>query len=151
MPVDVIEELEKQMQHLEPIIESMLDEDEPLADLSDVKLSDALKQQVPFQMRWETVYRQSCWIVRRFEDEAERIYAVAFKELMSNSHKALNVTEAKAYALSDADLVRVKRLLREAELLKGTAEGMLDVIKTRSYTLKNICDTLISEKENYII
>lgn len=148
---DVLQELENQIEDLRIIFDENLDGDEDQISIENSVLSEALKNQVTLQMRWETIYRHACWIVNQLEDETERLFSIAFKELMSDSYKSLQVSEAKTYALSDAEVVRAKRLLNKAKHHKGSTEGVLDSIKTRGYVLKNVCDVVINDKENYVI
>jgi len=149
--IDVLQKLEDELNDFDSIFEDTFDKDELSISIENSVLSECLKNQVTIQLRWEQIYRHICWIMHCAEDETERLFSIAFKELMSDSYKKLQVSEAKTYALSDHEVVKSKKILNRAKLLKGNTEGVLDSIKTRGYVLKNVCDVVINDKENYVI
>lgn len=143
--------LKQHIEELDAMFEEEYGEDRLKIDVRDQVLFNALREQVALQMKYDEIYRTACWLVNEMETECESKFSIAFSNLLNNSQKALGVTEAKQYALSDKDYVDARRILSSAKYVKGKVEGTMDALTTRKYVLKNMCDALESGNDSHII
>lgn len=151
MTQDRYEDAQGLLDEVRESFESELEEDMQRIDIQDSVLSNALKEQIELQIKYEDFWKTADFLVNELGTECDRMFAIAFKELMSDSYKKLTPTEAKSYAQSDADYVDYKRLYNDAKYLKGRIETIVDALRTRRFLLKNITDMLSQGNESYII
>lgn len=149
--VDILDQMEDRLKDLQELYDEQADADIPRIDIQDRVLSDCIKDQIELQLTWEELSKEVGFLVSELSDECERMFSIAFKELSSNSHKALSFNEAKIYAQSDAEYAATKRVLNKAKTLEAKCEAIIDSIKSRKYLLKNLTDILRDGNESYII
>lgn len=146
-----ISDLEDSLQELQEIYEQQLDEDLNQITLENKRLKDCLTNQVSLQISWEEIQKSCQLLYDSVHDEYERVYSLAFKDLMMDSYKDLTTTEAKVFANSDNDVVDVKRLLLRVKDLKGKIEAISNSVSSRKYTLKSLSDLVVNSVDDYII
>ena len=149
--IDRYQALLDSVKEAESLYDEMYQEDYDTIDIENSVLSIALKNQIQLQMRWEEMYREFESLYEQIQDETDRMFSLAFKELNLNSYKQLSFQEAKLHASSDSDYVEYKRLLNRMNVIKCKTYSVVDTIKSRRYLLKNVCDVLYQGNESYII
>lgn len=149
--IDRYSAFEASVKEAETLLQEQYDEDYSLIDVSNSVLSDALKEQIPLQLRWEEIYNEFKSLQEQIEDETNRMFSLAFKQLNTNSYKQLNYNEAKLYAESDDDYVEYKRLLSRMNVVKAKCYSIVESINSRKYVLKNLVDVLRDSNNDYII
>ena len=151
MAKDVLEEMSERLSLLQNLFDEQLEEDLNRIDIRDRVLSDCLRDQIELQLTWEEVSKEVGFLCAELDDECNRMFSIAFKELSMDSQKALSFNEAKIYAQSDPDYADTRRVFNKANSLKARCEAIIDSIKSRKFLLKNICDMLRDSNESYII
>ncbi len=149
--VDILDQINSRLKELQQIYDQQLEEDLSRIDIRDRVLSDCVRDQIELQMSWEEISKEVGFLCAELSDECDKMFSVAFRELSSNSHKALSFNEAKIYAQSDPDYIDTKRVLNRARTLEAKCEAVIDSIKSRKFLLKNICDMLRDGNDSYII
>lgn len=150
-PVDRLEQLSKQLASLTAVFGEMSDTDYKKIDINHMSISEAIKTQIELQLKWDAFYSEIIYVHGELEDESERMFSLAFKELTTNSYKTLSYNEAKIYAQSDGDYVQTKRVFNKAIKLKNETAAMVDSIKTRKFLVKNLTEALKDGSDGYII
>lgn len=151
MGVDVFQELIDRLELLEKAYEEQVEEDLERVDIRDTVIADSLRNQIELQLTWEELYVEVNYVCQALEDQCEEMFSIASKELLSDSYKKLNVTEAKLYAQSDAEYVKTKRVKNRADTLRAKVNVIVEALKTRRWILKSICDVLEHGNDQYLI
>lgn len=151
MGKDVLEEMSDRLTLLQTLYDEQIEGDLSRIDIRDRVLSECLRDQIELQLTWEEISKEVGFLCAELDDECDRMFSIAFKELSMDSQKALTFNEAKIYAQSDPEYADTKRVFNKANSLKARCESIIDSIKSRKFILKNICDMLRDSNESYII
>lgn len=122
-----------------------------LIPLDNVKLDEALKNQINIQLVWEEYYAKvrGCNAqIMQFVDES---LSAAVSNEFSTSNRRLTITEAKDAASLNPKYLQWKRLSITTKELTDTVKGILEVVNSRKYTLNNLTNAHIATVHNVIL
>lgn len=148
MFVDESEYLEK-IENLQSEVEESLNHDQIV--LNDQLLKSAMKDQVQLQLKWEQYFSRVSSYVRDLEQLLEEVYSKEFDKSINNKYKDVTAQQAKHSALASETYINVKIVYNEAVKLKTEIQGVVDVIKSRQFTLNKIADLVINSVDSTII
>lgn len=119
--------------------------------LKNITMKEALKSQLQLHLEWSVLSSSIMNLSKELEQQREFAYSKAFDEKMSNKNRNVTAQEAKNYAQSRDDFEEYSILLNESIKLKTEIDAVLEVIKSRQYTLNKLSDLVIHSLEDYII
>jgi len=115
------------------------------------QLRECIGEQISLLYEWEGLAAITHANARRAEALVDQVYGLVFKKEMSGRGKAPSTTEAKAYAQSNDDYVRVKQLHNNTIRLRDEVDAVLNTIKARQYALKDLTNALVAGVESHVI
>lgn len=146
-----IETLVKNLDDLRRKFDSLMEEAFEKIPLENVRLSDALKNQLELQLLWETLSKKCSTLYDICEIEADTAYSNAISAELKDSYKKTTVTEAKEFAKADANYKAFRRLLADVKELRDEARGVLSTIESRKYILNNLTNSIVAGVDGTIL
>lgn len=123
----------------------------PNVPIHDLRLKEALSNQVELQLIWERLYAK----VKQFHDVsqnlAEEALSDAINAALTDNYKKVSITEAKELAKKDSVYRKNRRLEIDSSSLLLEIKAILETITSRKYILNNITNAVVSSQENHII
>ncbi len=144
-------DIDTRLTELETKVEEMFEDTEHLILLDNVRLQDALKNQIKLSLNWEKVYRQLCFLYDTCEHELEIAMAQAFENEMRNSYADVKSNEAKEYAKAKPECIEWRRLLNATRNVRDETRAIVDVITSRKYVLNNLTNAKVASVDNDIL
>lgn len=111
-------------------------------------LEPALSEQPNMQRNWILLGATLAWLHIEASNDADTAFGEAFILSQSDNYKSRNSTEAKWYAEQDDDFNKAVRLKNKIFRLKKEVDGILDVIESRKYVLKDLTASIINQLNN---
>ena len=124
-------------------------EDEVL--LQNKRLDNTLISQLNIQLDWVKLSAKISWLFKNAELETEEYFAIAYTDVMSNSAKILSATEARQYANCDNTYIKSKQFENDVYKLKKEVDGVVDIIETRKYIVKDLTAAIINDVSKTIL
>lgn len=146
-----MQKLRTEINDLASLLEETFELTSDMIDLYGCELDTALKNQLLLQLEWEIVNKKARKLHSKCELKVDEMYSTAFRNEISNNHKALSTTEAREYAKTNKDYLDARLLLIEATELKEEASGLLEVIISRKYVLNNLTNAIISSANKEVL
>ena len=119
--------------------------------IDDRPLKDCLADQLHLENTINNLLNEICYYKNCCQTEFESIYSNNYSNLVTDSYKDINASEAKQIAMSDSSYIAYKKLYNKYENLYNVAKDVADVIQTRKYTLKTMADSMINGVNNQLI
>ena len=138
-------------EELKQIVEKETTKDESIVPIENCMISEALRNQVALQIKWERIYSKINWINKEAELQYETYFSESYYNVMTNSDRKWSTTDAKLVASRDESYIRAKRLYNEIESLKREVSGILNVLESRKYILKDYSNQIINGSDRYIL
>ena len=111
-------------------------------------LEPALSEQPNMQRNWVLLGASLAWLYIEASNDADTAFGEAFILAQSDNYKSRNSTEAKWYAERDNDYNKAVRQKNKIFRLKKEVDGILDVIESRKYVLKDLTASIINQLNN---
>ncbi|MCK4500546.1 hypothetical protein KAU11_08605 [Candidatus Babeliales bacterium] len=111
-------------------------------------LEPALSEQPNMQRNWVLLGAALAWLYAEACNDADTAYGDAFTNAQSDSYKSRNSTEAKWFAERDNGYNDAVRIKNKVFRLKKQVDGILDVIESRKYVLKDLTASIINQQNN---
>ena len=144
-------DIKNEYEFLKEKVEQETEKDESLIPLSNSMLSDSLKNQIELQLRWERIYSKINWISKESETLFETYFSESYYKVMTEDNRKWSTTDAKLIAARDVDYINAKKLYNKIEALKREVLGILNVLESRKYILKDFSNQIINGSEKYIL
>jgi len=138
----------KKLQDQFDIYEETLEDE---VDLQGKILEKALASQTEMQLRWNRLYARVYALRQEAKMEADAAFGRAFTAATGDAYKSVSSTEAKHHAMCDDTYIRTKQREIKVVRLEKEVEGVVDVIESRKYILKDISATVIKECNGKIL
>lgn len=139
------------LDRLQKTIDETFADDEDHIYLDKRCIDDCLKDQLKLQLRWERIVAHAAAIHEEAKNESDYLFSLSYQNKMENDKRAWSTTDARILASSDISYQDMKERQVRAYKLKKESEGILSVIESRKYALKNMCDLLRDGQEKHII
>ena len=114
-------------------------------------LEKALVNQISIQLKWNRLYARVYALRQEAKMEAEAAFGRAFTVVTGNAYKSVSSTEAKHHATCDDEYIKAKQRETKVIRLEKEIEGVVDVIESRKYVLKDITSTVIKDCNGKIL
>lgn len=114
-------------------------------------LETALVDQISMQLKWNRLYAKVYALRQEAKMEAEAEFGRAFTSSTGNAYKSVSSTEAKHHAMCDDAYILAKQRETKVIRLEKEVEGVVDVIESRKYVLKDITSTVIKDCNGKIL
>jgi len=124
---------------------------EDLILIENVRLNDALKNQLKLQLNWERFVNKVNFFYSTCEELVDNAHSSAFRKEMKDTYVDVSVNEAKEYAKADQDYREARALFNKARHLRDEARGVLETITSRKYILNNITNAKVASVDNDIL
>lgn len=144
-------ELEELVQEAIAYVEEEKEQVEDEIILDNHQLDECLKNQIRLQLQWEKMSAYTTGIYEQVKEATESAYADAYRRLMVEDNREWSTTDAKILVQSDEEYRKYKKLEIELAAAKKEVDGILKVVESRKYILKNMVDSVINSTEKYII
>lgn len=148
---DEFQEIRSHLQKLSEQFDQLSTDTIDKVSIQNRVLKDCLAEQPELHINWEAQYTSFYNLERRSRMIVDVVYAKAYNKELSNSYKSLTATEAKNLALSNADYIRTKRLHNDCLAAKDDCEVILNTVRSRQFTLKDITNAVVAGVESHII
>jgi len=143
--------IKSSLDYLQGEMDKLFENTEGKITIENRPLKECIAEQGSLHVEWGLLFSSIRDNERQAENMVEKVYAMVYSREMSNSYKSLSSTDARMKATSDDDYVRAKRLHNEAIRLKDDCETVLNIIKSRQYSLKDLSNILISGVEDHVL
>lgn len=124
--------------------------------LSDIKLQGkklepALSEQPKLQHDWILLGAALAWLYKEACNDADTAYGDAFILAQSDNYKSRNSTEAKWFAERDGGYNVAVRVKNKVFRLKKQVDGIIEVIESRKYILKDLTASILGQVSKFKI
>jgi hypothetical protein len=143
--------IEEKLQSYKVEVEELSKNIETDIVFDDKKLEASLVNQIDLQFKWNRMYAKVYSLRKNASIESEAAFARAYTNAVSDAYKSVSSTDAKHYAMCDDDYISSKQLETKITRLKKEVEGIVDVLESRKYILKDLTASIINECNGYIL
>lgn len=143
--------LKDQLEALEEQYNSTLDETLDLVSIENVKIKDALINQLPLELSWNALVSKGKALKDRIEYEMESSYSAAMEKELRHSHRSTSISEAREFAKCDASYKQHRLLYLDADALLGDIKAAMETVTSRRYVLNNLTNLVVSSTENHLL
>lgn len=144
-------ELENEFKIISANYDSMMETVEKDITLDNIKLSDALKNQLTLQMRWDSLYKKVSYIYDMAQFLVEQSYSDAVGTELKGSHRISTITEAKEFAKSNSDYKKCKRFMIIVQGVRDEVKVVVETINSRKYILNNLTNSIVASVDDTIL
>lgn len=144
-------DVKTRLTNLRQRLDTLFADAESLILLENVRLKEALTNQVRLQLYWENLHTDLCYLFNTCEEEVENAFSKAYKEEFSKTMLDITTTQAKEYAKSNTEYRNWARLLNEVRSTRDECKGILETIVSRKYILNNITNAKVSSVDNDLL
>lgn len=144
-------DLEKYFEDLQETHTHMMIDVEESVGLDNIKLSDALKNQLKLQMRWDSLHKKVSYVYDMAQFLVEQAYADAVTIELKNSQRISSITEAKEFAKSNSDYKKCKRFMLIVQEVRDEIKVVVETVNSRKYILNNLTNAMIASVDETIL
>lgn len=123
----------------------------PLVELSDIILTDALKNQITLELTWNSVVGKIKTLKSQIDMIIDEAYSDAITKELKDSYRSTSISEAREFAKTDKTYRDFRGLSIEVNDLYEEAKGILDTIHSRRYVLNNITNSAVASVDKTIL
>lgn len=120
-------------------------------ELQGKKLEKAMVGHIETQLKWNRLYSKVYALHQEAKTESESKFGRAYTDAVSDAYKSVSSTDAKHKAMCDDNYIKAKQLETRVVRLEKEIEGVIDVLESRKYILKDLAATIIKECDGRIL
>jgi hypothetical protein len=144
-------DMQKYFEDLQETHKKMMVDVEESVGLDNIKLSDALKNQLKLQMRWDSLHKKVSYVYDMAQFLVEQAYADAVTTELKNSQRISSITEAKEFAKSNSDYKKCKRFMLIVQEVRDEIKVVVETVNSRKYILNNLTNAMIASVDETIL
>lgn len=143
--------LKKQLEDLEEQYNTTLDETLDLVSIEHVKIKDALINQLPLELSWNSMVSKGKSLKDRIEYEMDSAYSAAMEKELRHSHRSTSISEAREFAKCCPIYKEHRLLYLDADALLGDIKAAMETVTSRRYVLNNLTNLVVSSSESHLL
>lgn len=144
-------DLQKYFEDLQEKHAKMMENVEEAVGLDNIKLSEALKNQLHLQMKWDSLYKKISYVYDMAQFLVEQAYADAVTSELKNSQRISSITEAKEFAKSNPDYKKCKRFMIIVQEVRDEVKVVVETVNSRKYILNNLTNAMVASVDDTIL
>jgi len=143
--------LSTRLKDLEDQYNATLDETIELVSIEDIKIKDALKNQLPLELSWNALLSKGKHIKDRAEYEMETAYSESIEKELKDSYRSTSISEAREFAKCNQAYKTARILFLDASALYDDIKAAMETVTSRRYVLNNLTNLVVASSENHLL
>lgn len=132
-------------------VDEQVKADEQYFHLKNSVLKEALTVSVNLHLRWVRKQAEVNISLKSAKQQKDEAFSKALRDVKKDSHIDYGSTEAKIIAEANQSYIDFLIAYNKLSVLSDEVKGILDVVNSRRWILKNLVDLVVADGEGVIL